>query len=420
MQTSIAESQKFTSYQIQLLICIAGLLFTMVLDFMLLPAISAMVMPALDLSTSQFGYVVSAYSISAGTSALIFSTFADRFERKKLLMFIYTGFLIGILGSALAQGFWMLIAARVFTGIFGGVVAAICYAMVSEIFSLQQRGRAMGSLHVAFALCQVLGLPAAVFIASHYQWQMAYFIILSVGLLFYVLSLFIMKPITGHLNEQTNVSSKLKGIVTTPSYWYVFANNVTLVIADVLFMTFASVFYVKNQLISEDDLAIVFGASGIATILLSPLIGKLADKTSHFKVFAIGTGIAAIMVITISQLNEAGIIWVVVCNTLLFSGMAARMICSGALGLEIPKSTDRGSFMTFDSALQLICAGMAATVAGWIVFQNEDGKMLNYPVLSIIVVVLFGITLFFTLKISRKAISSASQLQSEQSSSNAS
>jgi len=400
-----------------LLICIAGLLFTVVLDFMLLPAISAMVMPALDLSTSQFGYVVSAYSISAGASALIFSAFADRFERKKLLMFIYTGFLIGILFSALAQGFWMLIAARVFAGIFGGVIAAICYAMVSEIFSLQQRGRAMGSLHVAFALCQVLGLPAAIFIASRYQWQTAYFITLSAGLLFYVLSLFIMKPITGHLIEQNNVSSKLKGIVTTPTYWLVFANNFTLVIADVLFMTFASVFYVKNQLISEDELAIVFGASGIATILLSPLIGKLADKTSHFKVFALGTGVAAIMVITISQLHEAGIIWVVVCNTLLFTGMAGRMICSGALGLEIPKSTDRGSFMTFDSALQLICAGLAATAAGWIVFQNTDGQMLNYPLLSIIVVVLFGITLFFTLKISRKATSSATHLQSKESSS---
>lgn len=407
MKAATTEIQKFTSYQIQLLICIAGLLFTMVLDFMLLPAISAMVMPALDLSTSQFGYVVSAYSISAGTSALIFSTFADRFERKKLLLFIYTGFLIGILFSALAVGFWMLIAARVFTGIFGGVIAAICYAMVSDIFSLQQRGRAMGSLHVAFALCQVLGLPAAVFIASHFQWQVAYFIILSAGLLFFILSLFIIKPITGHLNEQVNVSSKLKGIVNTPSYWLVFANNVTLVTADVLFMTFASVFYVQNQLISEDELAIVFGASGIATILLSPLIGKLADKTSHFKVFAFGTGIAAIMVVTISQLHEAGIIWVVVCNTLLFTGMAGRMICSGALGLEIPKSTDRGSFMTFDSALQLICAGIAATAAGWIVFQSEDGKMLNYPTLSVIVVLLMAITLFFTLKISRKATSSA-------------
>jgi predicted MFS family arabinose efflux permease len=406
MKTSTSAIQKFSSYQIQLLICIAGLLFTMVLDFMLLPAISAMVMPALDLNTSQFGYVVSAYSISAGASALSFSTFADRFERKKLLLFIYTGFLVGILSSALAQGFWMLIAARVFTGIFGGVIAALCYAMVSEIFSLQQRGRAMGLLHVAFALCQVLGLPAAIFLASRYQWQVAYFIILSVGLLFLVLSLFVMKPITGHLKEQNNVAAKLKGIVTTPSYWFVFANNIIIVIADVLFMTFVSVFYIKNQLISEDQLAIVFGASGIATIVLSPLIGKLADKTSHFKVFAMGTGIAAIMVITISQLQEAGIVWVVVCNTLLFTGMAGRMICSGALGLEIPKSTDRGSFMTFDSALQLICAGLAATAAGWIVFQNEDGKMLNYPVLSIIVVVLFGITLFFTLKISREATSS--------------
>ena len=407
MKSSTAESQKFSSYQILLLICIAGLLFTVVLDFMLLPAISAMVMPALDLSTKEFGYVVSTYSISAGASALIFSAFADRFERKKLLMFIYTGFLVGILFSALAQGFWMLIAARVFAGVFGGLIAAICYAMVSEIFVLQQRGRAMGSLHVAFALCQVLGLPAAIFIASRFQWQTAYFLTFSAGLLFYGFSLFIIKPLTSHLAEQEKMTSKIKAIINTSSYWLVFANNLTIVAADVLFMTFASVFYVKNQLISEDQLAMVFGASGIATIVLSPLLGKLADKTSHFKVFAFGTGLAAIMVITISQLHEAGFIWVVACNTLLFAGMAARMICSGALGLEIPKSTDRGSFMTFDSALQLICAGLAASAAGWIVFQNADGLMLNYPVLSIIVVVLFGITLFFMLKISRKATSSA-------------
>ncbi|MCR9155488.1 MAG: MFS transporter [Bacteroidetes bacterium] len=406
MKSPTAESQKFSSYQILLLICIAGLLFTVVLDFMLLPAISAMVMPALDLSAKEFGYVVSTYSISAGASALIFSAFADRFERKKLLMFIYTGFLVGILFSALAQGFWMLIAARVFAGVFGGLIAAICYAMVSEIFALQQRGRAMGSLHVAFALCQVLGLPAAIFIASRFQWQTAYFITLSAGLLFYSLSLFIIKPLTSHLAEQEKMTSKIKAIINTSSYWLVFANNLTIVAADVLFMTFASVFYVKNQLISEDQLAMVFGASGIATIVLSPLLGKLADKTSHFKVFAFGTGLSTIMVIVIAQLHEAGFIWVVICNTLLFAGMAARMICSGALGLEIPKSADRGSFMTFDSALQLICAGLAASAAGWIVFQSADGKMLNYPVLSIIVVLLFGITIFLMLKISRKAISS--------------
>jgi predicted MFS family arabinose efflux permease len=52
-------------------------------------------MPALSIGPSQFGLVVSAYAFSAAASGLLTAGFADRFDRKKLLLFFYTGFIAG-------------------------------------------------------------------------------------------------------------------------------------------------------------------------------------------------------------------------------------------------------------------------------------------------------------------------------------
>src|SRR6201996_136515 len=85
----------FSSYQKFVVAMLAFLQFTIVLDFMMLAPLGAIVIPALKITTSQFGLVVSAYAFSAGLSGLLTAGFADRFDRKKLLLVFYAGFLLG-------------------------------------------------------------------------------------------------------------------------------------------------------------------------------------------------------------------------------------------------------------------------------------------------------------------------------------
>ncbi len=116
---------RFSNYQKLLLFVLSCLLFTIVLDFMLLPALSAVLLPELELTTKEFGWVVSAYTFSAGTSAFVASGYADQFDRKRFLMFFYSGFLVGLLLCTQAHSYAALFAARIITGIFGGVVGTI-------------------------------------------------------------------------------------------------------------------------------------------------------------------------------------------------------------------------------------------------------------------------------------------------------
>src|SRR5882757_10189693 len=89
--------------------------FTVILDFMVMSPLGDMLMKSMNLKPAAFGVAVSAYAFSAGISGLATAGFADRFDRKKLLLFFYTGFIAGTIFCALATSYPMLLAARIIT-----------------------------------------------------------------------------------------------------------------------------------------------------------------------------------------------------------------------------------------------------------------------------------------------------------------
>ena len=95
---------KFTRYQVAVVAILAFLQFTVVLDFMILSPLGALLLRDLGIKTSQFGLLVSAYAFSAGISGICTAGFADKFDRKKLLLFFYAGFVLGTFMCALATG----------------------------------------------------------------------------------------------------------------------------------------------------------------------------------------------------------------------------------------------------------------------------------------------------------------------------
>lgn len=128
----MSEIMSFTSYQKFVIAMLAFLQFTIILDFMIISPLGAVLMPALNITPSQFGLVVSAYAFAAGASGLLAAGFADRFDRKKMLLFFYFGFLVGTLVCGLAPDYPLLLAARIFTGIFGGVIGSIVMAISAD------------------------------------------------------------------------------------------------------------------------------------------------------------------------------------------------------------------------------------------------------------------------------------------------
>ena len=170
---------KFTRYQALVIVLIALTQFTVVLDFMVMSPLGDMLMKSMELNTKQFGLAVSVYAFSAGTSGLLTAGFADRFDRKKLLLFFYVGFIAGTLFCGLANSYVLLIAARIITGLFGGVIGSISMAIMADLFPLHQRGRAMGFMQMGFGASQVLGIPIGLYLSNMWGWHAPFLMIVG-------------------------------------------------------------------------------------------------------------------------------------------------------------------------------------------------------------------------------------------------
>lgn len=370
----------FSAYQRMVLLGLGGLLFTVVLDFMLLPALSSTLLDELSLSTSQFGWVASAYAFSAGISALLSSGFADRFDRKKYLLFFYLGFLSGIVLCGLATSYMLLFLGRIITGIFGGVVASIAYAIITDLFKADQRGRAMGMLQVAFATSLVGGLPLTLYLSSQLSWHWAYAFVFLIGFSFMLWLIFFLRPLTLHLNQAEKKSSwqHLYGTLLNHRHALVFINNTFIVFADVLFMTFFAAYCTHNLGITEDELPILYGISGLTTLISGPLLGQLADRIGQLRVFVGGT-VLAILMVGIYTIIKDVVLWpLIIIQSLLFIGITARMVTSVALATLVPATDKRGAFMSIDASIQQLAAGLAAVLAGWVVYEAADGQLQNF------------------------------------------
>ena len=178
---------KFSSYQVLVIVVLALTQFTVVLDFMVMSPLGDMLMKSMSLTTKQFGLAVSCYAFSAGISGLLTAGFADRYDRKKLLLFFYVGFILGTLFCGLTNSFPMLIAARIFTGLFGGVIGSISMAIVADLFPIEKRGRVMGFMQMGFGASQVLGIPISLFLANLWGWQMPFLMIVGLAIIIWLI-----------------------------------------------------------------------------------------------------------------------------------------------------------------------------------------------------------------------------------------
>ncbi|MCK6649918.1 MAG: MFS transporter [Bacteroidia bacterium] len=380
---------KFTGYQAFIVAIIAILQFTIVLDFMVLSPLGAILMPELKISPSEFGLVVSAYAFSAGASGLLAAGFADKFDRKKLLLFFYTGFIIGTLFCALAPTYQLLMAARIVTGLFGGVIGSISLAIITDIFAMQLRGRVMGFVQMAFGVSQVLGIPIGLWLANNYGWHSPFMLIVIFSIVVGIVLLLFMKPINEHLKIKSdkNVFLHLWHTVSNTNYLKGFLGTVLLATGGFMLMPFSSAFCTFNLKISIEELPILYGVTGIFTIIAGPLMGRLSDKIGKYKVFLIGTVISMVMVIIYTQLGVTPLWMLIVVNVILFIGITSRIISASALMTAVPAPQDRGAYMSVNASIQQFSGGIASGIAGLIVVQTPSGVLDHFDTLGYVVFV---------------------------------
>lgn len=401
MKKEKIKAPAFTGYQKFIIALLALLQFTIILDFIIISPLGDILMKSLEMTPAKFGIAVSAYAFSAGASGLLAAGFADKFDRKKLLVFFYTGFIIGTIFCAMATNYWTLLSARIFTGLFGGVIGSVSLAIVTDLFELNQRGRVMGFIQMAFATSQILGIPIGLYCANHWGWHSAFLMIAAIGVLILLGVIIKLQAVNKHLALQAdkNAFLHLWHTLNNKKYQIGFTAIAFLSVGGFMLQPFGSAFLINNIGIPQSDLPTVYFFTGLSVLFIMPLVGKLSDKVSKVRLFAAGSFISILTILVYTNLSQVPLWEVILINMVMFMGVMSRMIPATTLNTAIPEMKDRGAYMAITSSLQQIAGGIAAVCAGYIVVQEtKTSPLQHYDTLGYVIA---GVTLISVYLISR-------------------
>ncbi|MEZ4904518.1 MAG: MFS transporter [Spirosomataceae bacterium] len=399
-----SQNALFSSYQKLAIALLALTQFTVVLDFMVMSPLGDLLIKSMKITPTQFGLVVSSYAFSAGISGLLTAGFADRFDRKKLLLFFYIGFIIGTLFCGLAPTYEAIVAARIFTGLFGGVIGSISMAIITDLFSLEQRGRVMGFVQMGFGASQVLGIPISLYLATLWGWQSPFLMIVGLSVVLALVIMKSMQPVVKHLETPSdrNALNHLWHTVAKRNYRIGFLATALMSIGGFMMMPFGSVYAINNLKVTPHQLPLIFMVSGVGSLVMMPLIGRLSDRMDKFRLFTFASLWMVLMIIIYTNLPVIPLWMIIIFNVLMMMGIMSRMVPATTLITAVPIMQDRGAFMSINASLQQIAGGVASFVAGMIVVQKDNFSPLeHYNTLGMVAAAISLFCIYMVFRVSK-------------------
>ena len=404
METPVPDSKEALRKERFYVIILAAIQIAHILDFVIMMPLGPRFMRVFSINPTEFSSLVSAYTFSAGIVGFFGALYADHFDRKKFLMFNFTGFIVGTFMCAIAPNFAALLTARIVAGAFGGILNACVLSMVADLIPFERRGAAMGVVMSSFSIASVLGVPLGLYVAQVFDWHAAFYLICIVGAIFWILSLIIL-PNVQVRKTQMGLKENLKNfksILVQKDYLQSFLLTSVLGFGVFMIVPFISPYMVGNVGLTEADLPFIYLAGGTCTIISARIIGKACDRVGSYKVFRFVAIASIVPILILTNLPAVHIVLALASTSFFMMTGSGRFIPAMTIVSAVVKPQERGTFMSLENAARQMSSGVASQVAGLIIGAGAAGALTNYNVVGYIGIATSLIAIFIAFRIKTK------------------
>jgi MFS transporter, DHA1 family, inner membrane transport protein len=379
-----------------ILLLLAALNFTHILDFMIMMPLGNYLMPHFHISPREFSYLVSAYAISAGISSFLSAFYVNDFDRKKVLIWAYAGFLIGSLGCGLANSYALLLSARIVAGLFGGLIGAQVISIVADLIPFERRGAAMGVVMASFAMASTFGVPFSLKLANMLSWHAPFIFVAGLGLCIIPLLYAYIPAMSGHtINGRTDSRFEvLSQIIKNKNQWLALIFTLLMFMGHFTIIPFINPYLEFNKGISKEVTPYVYLFGGIAAFFAANFFGKLSDKMGKWKTYVMNVVLAFPFILLITHMPDMAIPFVLAVFVCWFSVATGRGVAAQALSSNVAPVEYRGSFQSFNSFMQQMGSGIASLLAGFLVSKSPQGPLVGYGTLGIVSIVILLLSIY--------------------------
>jgi predicted MFS family arabinose efflux permease len=363
-----------------LLLALAAINFTHIVDFMVVMPLGPQLTALFRISDAQFGLLVAAYTLAAGASGLIATSYVDRFDRKTLLLWLYAGFALATLACGLAPNYVSLMAARIAAGLFGGVMGALVQTIVADVVPFERRGRAMGVVMASFSLATVAGVPASLWLAGVLGWHAPFIAIALASALIGAAALRLLPHLRGHLEaaRASTVLGNLGAVLRDANHWRAFVLSMLVMSAGFAVIPYITIYATSNVGITIEQVPLIYLVGGVATLFTARAFGVLTDRWGKLRSFRALALAAMVPMLAITHLGTVPLAAYLVVTTLFFVLVSGRMVPGMAIITSAAVPHLRGTFMSLTSSLQALAMGLASMAGGALIERSADGRLSGY------------------------------------------
>jgi len=360
------------------LLVLAAIQFTHIMDFMVMMPLAPQLMRELSLGAGQFSALVAAYSVAAGIVGLLCAPFIDRFDRRTLLLVAYAGFTVATLLCGLATNAHTLLIARAIGGAFGGVSGSLCLAIVSDLVPPQRRAAGIGIVMTAFAVAAAIGVPVGLQLAHLWGWRMPFLAVAGVGALVWCIIFRIVPPVRGHLQSGPDKGQAFRELLRDRNAGRGILFMAVMVLGHFAIIPLLSPHLVGDVALPEEYLFLVYFIGGVVSVFTAPRVGRLADRYGRHRVFTYMVLAASVVILAIANAGPLPVWATLTLAGLFFIFASGRFVPGQAIVTLAVPSSRRGAFLSLTSCARDLASGISSMLGGWIVSKQPDGHLVHF------------------------------------------
>lgn len=370
---------KLTPAERALILVLVAIHFTHLVDFVIIMPLGARLMAELEISSVEFAWIVSVYALAAGAASFLGSLVMDRFDRRSMLLTMYGGFALSTLFCGLAPTYEWLLVARTLAGVFGGLAAVTIMAVIGDVFPHEKRGRATGAITSAFAVASIVGLPIGLVLADNFGRGAPFIVLAALCGVVWITAAFRLPQVRGHLEHTRRSAIKeLRAVLAEPNHQRAFVFSFFMTLGTFSVGSFMAPFLATTNGWSESDVAKLYFAGGVCTLIGMTIVGRLADRFERLLLFRVLGGIAVVMALIITNLPPCPLWVAAIALSAFMVFTAGRMVPAQAMLLGCAQPRVRGAFMSLNTAVQHLSTGLAPLMAGLLVTKPEGQPMTGF------------------------------------------
>ncbi|MFB7142817.1 MFS transporter [Gottfriedia sp. NPDC056225] len=291
----------------------------------------------LGISIEAAGQLITVYSLIYAIGTPILMAVFAKMERRKLLLFSLSVFIVGNLIAMIAPGYSLFMVARIVMALSAGVTVVTVLSLAAKIAQPNKKASSIATVVMGFTASLIIGVPIGRFVASAYDWKLVF---LGVAIFVLLALVVIIKTIPKTHGDQPIPLLQQIGMFKKPKIALALSITFFLMSGYGIVFTYLSPYLVQTTGMSDHVLSFALLILGIASLIGSKFGGFSADKWGITLTLKRGLVLNILSIILLTFITSSINTVIIILTLWSFAGWSSGATQQFNLATISPKSSD--------------------------------------------------------------------------------